>query len=160
MRKWLVSCAMVCGMLLFFVVAPGVALADGEATAPAPTPTQAVNDSCHSSFLGLPHWYEYLEVGPKGSDPCAITGPMNGDEFDWKAAIPRVAAAVIAILLRVAALLAVGFTIYGGFRYIISQGEPDATKKAKGTIVAASVGLVIAMFASVVVGFLGGVLWQ
>lgn len=128
----------------------------------APTASAAPSGppQCYSSLLGLPHWYEYLELGSKNGDPCAIIGPMEGEDFNWAAAAPRVAAAVVSILLRIAALLAVVFTIYGGFMYMLSQGEPDATKKAKGTIVAASIGLVISMFASVIIGFIGGVLWR
>lgn len=121
----------------------------------------AVDPNCKSSLLGLPQWFEYLDVGPKNGDDCAITGPSNSSgELDWQKATPRVILAIIQILLRVAGIVALIFTIYGGFRYILSQGEPDATKKAKGTIVGAAVGLVIAMFAATIVGFVGNILWK
>lgn len=123
----------------------------------------AVPANCQSSLLGLPAWYKYLDVGPKGSDDCAITGPtVSGDstKIDWEKAVPRVLMALVEVLLRIAGLVAVAFTIYGGFRYILSQGEPEATKNAKGTIIGASIGLVIAMFAATLVGFIGSILWK
>ena len=119
-----------------------------------------IPDECKGSLLGLPRWYEYLEIGDKNGDPCGIIGPTVDGEFDWGRAVPRVLVAITEILLRVAAILAVGFTIYGGFRYILSQGEPEATKKAKGTIIGASVGLVITIFAAAIVGLIGSTLWQ
>lgn len=142
------------GFFLVFVVS--------FAVLPAPAAHAAVDPNCKSSsLLGLPQWFEYLDVGPKNGDPCAIYGPANADQsFDWERAVPRVIVAVIEIMLRLAGIVAVVFTIFGGFRYILSQGEPEATKKAKGTIIGASVGLVITMFAAVIVGFVGRILWQ
>ncbi|MCA9331168.1 hypothetical protein KC957_03890, partial [Candidatus Saccharibacteria bacterium] len=133
----------------------------------APVAHAAVDPACKSALLGLPQWFEYLDVGQKiGSDgtvvdDCAVIGPPTADgSLDWEKAAPRVALAIIQILLRIAGIVALVFTIYGGFRYILSQGEPDATKKAKGTIVGAAVGLVIAMFAATIVGFVGNILWK
>lgn len=123
--------------------------------------TPVLDDSCHHSILFIPTWYEYLTLGDKGGETCAIIGPVDSSgEFDWGRALPRVALAVVNIMLRLSGLVAVGFTIYGGFRYILSQGEPEATKKAKGTIISASIGLIIASFAALIVGFIGNILWK
>jgi len=117
-------------------------------------------DVCHETFLGLPRWYKYLEIGDKEGDPCAIIGPDGPDgTLDWGKVLPRIGLAIVEILLRIVAILSLGFTIFGGFKYITSQGEPDATKKAKGTVVNASIGLVIAIFAASIVGFVGNILW-
>ena len=56
-------------------------------------------------------------------------------------------------------MVAMGYTIFGGFKYMTSQGEPDATKKAQGTVTNALIGLAIAMLATAIVGFVGGKLW-
>lgn len=120
-----------------------------------------------SSFLNLPPWYAYLDVGPKTNkegkviDECAITGPVNPDngEFSFTLALPRIALAVVEILLRVAGIVTFGFVVYGGFRYITSQGEPDALKQAQGTIINALVGMVIVILAVTIVAFTGSVLW-
>lgn len=109
-----------------------------------------------SGFFALPTWYEYLEIGQKGDDPCAVIGPKNAaGEFDIEKAIPAIALAVIDILLRVVGLVTVGYVIYGGFRYMTSQGEPDATKKAQGTVINALIGMAIAIFATAMVNFIG-----
>lgn len=63
--------------------------------------------------------------------------------------------ALIEILLRVAALVAVGYIIYAGFQYLTSNGDPERAKHGKDTILNALIGLVIAIIATVLVGFLG-----
>lgn len=121
------------------------------------------NDPCHQSysFLNFPTWYEYLEVGPKGSDPCAIIGPTDSqNKFSFEKAIPRIILALIDILLRLAGLAAVGFVIFGGVRYMTSQGEPEALKAARGTLINAIVGLIISVLAFTIVSFIGSRLWS
>lgn len=102
-----------------------------------------------TTFLGIPSWYEYLNV--QQPDPsthvCQTTAPNGGNP------IPFVGLAVIDILLRVAALVALIFVVYGGFRFATSQGSPDAISKGKKTVVNALVGLVIAVLASQIVKF-------
>lgn len=129
---------------------------------PIPVQAAAKSDDCHitNSFLGFPTWYEYLDVGPRGEDSCAIKGPQENGEFSFKLALPRIGLAIIDILLRLVGLVSVGFVIYGGFRYITSQGEPDATKKAQGTVINALIGMAIAIFAVTIVSFVGDTLWK
>lgn len=101
------------------------------------------------SFLGFPTWYKYL---PGHIDDNGTCSPELGSLSNvW-----LVVAALIEIMLRVAALLAVGLVIYGGISYMTSQGEPDKTAKARGTIINALVGLVIAVIAATTVGFIAG----
>lgn len=128
---------------------------------PVPVAQAAQNDQCHqtSGFLGLPTWYEYLEVGPKGTDPCAIVGPTADGKFSVELALPRVGLAVIDILLRVAGMVSVVFVIASGFRYMTSQGEPENVKKAQASATNALIGLAIALLASSIVGFVGSRLW-
>lgn len=129
--------------------------------APAPVAYAAQNDQCHQSsgFLGMPTWYEYLEVGDKGGDPCAIIGPTADGKFSLELALPRIGLAVIDILLRVAGMVAVAFVIASGFRYMTSQGEPENVKKAQSSATNALIGLAIALLASSIVGFVGSRLW-
>lgn len=102
-----------------------------------------------SSFLGLPHWYEYL---PGEYDALGKCIPTIG----WEPMqIWAIGLAVADILLRVIALVAVGFVIYGGFQYMTSTGNPDATKSAKDTIVNGLIGVAIAVFAVTIVSFIG-----
>lgn len=102
-------------------------------------------DKC-SHFLGFPTWYEYVH------DPnnCSVI------KIDKLSDIWLIVAAVIEILLRIAALAAIGFIIAGGFQYVTSQGEPDKTNQARSTIINALVGLVIAIMAATIVNFIAG----
>jgi len=63
--------------------------------------------------------------------------------------------AVAEDLIRVAALVAVGYIMYGGIQYMTSGGSPDATKKAQNTIINSLIGLVIAILATSIVSFIG-----
>ncbi len=129
-----------------------------------PVTTHAlVSPSCRTSFMGLPTWYKYLDVGPQGADRCAITGPRQYivdsrgntvSNLDVPTIAGRVALAVVEIMLRVAVIAAMAYVLYGGFRYITSQGEPDATKSARHTIQNALVGMIIALLASAIVAFI------
>ncbi|HEU5121660.1 MAG TPA: pilin [Candidatus Saccharimonadales bacterium] len=111
-------------------------------------------------FFSLPTWYKYLEVEPKtvgstGQEICEVQfSLMDGGKFNGTDVL-LVALGVVDILIRIAALVAVGFVIYGGFRYMTSQGSPDGTKAAQSTIINALVGLVVAILAAAIVSFIG-----
>lgn len=112
--------------------------------------------SNEGSFLGLPTWYQYLERSDDASGGCEITGPNNTDgKLNWALAASYVALAVVEILLRIASLVAVGYVIYGGIKYIMSQGDPEKAKTARQTIISALIGLVVAIAAAAIVRFLG-----
>jgi len=96
----------------------------------------------------IPPWYKYLEGENDQTGKCSVS-------FVFPEDIGNILLAVLEIVLRVGALVSVGFIIYGGFQYMLSQGEPDRTKGARTTIVNAVVGLVIATLATVVVNFVG-----
>jgi hypothetical protein len=103
------------------------------------------------TFFGLPTWYKYLEVSENG-DPlgnCSFT--INKLTDYW-----LIGLSVIDILLRISALAAIGYVIFGGFKYMTSQGEPDATSQALRSIIYALIGLAIAVAASAIVSFLAG----
>lgn len=101
-------------------------------------------------FLGFPTWYHYLQ---------GVTDPANGlcsPQISGLSDIWLIVAAVIEILLRASALIAVIFVIIGGINYITSQGEPERTSHARGAIINALVGLVISVLAAVIIGFIAG----
>jgi hypothetical protein len=136
--KYLLASLLVLGTML---VTP-MAMLGGTALA------QSAGASCQepaTSFFGLPTWYKYLSF----SGDCDI-------EFDMQQDIPKVALALFEIILRLGGLVAVGFVIYGGFQYILSQGEPDRLKGARGTIINALIGLAITISATVIVNLVAG----
>lgn len=66
----------------------------------------------------------------------------------------RVITNAINFLFVVAALLALVFLIIGGVKWLTSQGEKEGVNKARETIVAAIVGLVIIFLSYLIVNFI------
>lgn len=63
---------------------------------------------------------------------------------------------VLTITFGILGALSLLFITIGGLRYVISQGDPQATTKAKNTIIYALVGLAIAITAQAIVTFVIG----
>ncbi|MCA9332567.1 hypothetical protein KDA00_01695, partial [Candidatus Saccharibacteria bacterium] len=59
----------------------------------------------------------------------------------------------ITLVLNIMGAVSVLIITIAGFKYAMSMGHPDATKRAKDTILYALIGLVVIMFARVIVGF-------
>ncbi|HSX36070.1 MAG TPA: hypothetical protein VLH84_04005 [Patescibacteria group bacterium] len=111
----------------------------------------------HSFFL-IPPWYEYLTskiTYSAVSHACELNvNFVSSGKLDLSV-LTLVALAILDILLRLGALVAVGIVMYAGFEYITAQGEADKTKRALGTIINASVGLGITVIAAAAVRFIG-----
>lgn len=100
------------------------------------------------TFFGLPTWYKYLQCDANGD--IMLSGAGAG-------AVPvLILLAVFEMLLILAGMVAVGFIIYGGLKYIVSQGDSSKISAAKTTVLNALIGLVIAVIASQVVSFIAG----
>lgn len=102
------------------------------------------------TVYGLPTWYAYLPGQQDVQGVCRVAADFG----DWNA-ILGIGIAFIEILLRIGALVAVGYIVYAGFQYITSNGDPERAKHAKDTILNALIGLVIAIAATGIVVFLG-----
>ncbi len=98
------------------------------------------------NFLKFPTWYEYLR-GELVAGRCTPVFIFPND-------IGKILLAIVEIMLRIAALVAVGFVIYGGFRYILSQGEPEQQNQARSTIINALIGLLVSALATAIVSFI------
>ncbi|MCW1908709.1 MAG: hypothetical protein KIH63_005210 [Candidatus Saccharibacteria bacterium] len=130
------------------VMAPSVSYAQGP---PVAQPGDCRSSS--SNFLAFPTWYKYLDQDTKVAGKCTLKFNFPGD-------IAKVGLAVVEILLRLGALAAVGFVIYGGFQFILSQGDLGAgnvpkTTIARHTVQNALIGLVLAMLATGIVRLVG-----
>lgn len=62
----------------------------------------------------------------------------------------------LTIAIGIIAAVSLLFIVIGGFRYILSQGDPQGVSKAKGTIVYALIGLSVAILAQVIVSLVAG----
>lgn len=122
--------------LTIFFAGGSMVSAQGAACTPAPGPG--------GDILGFPTWYKYLSGETDSTGKCSI-------KFDIAQDAGKIILAVIEIMLRISALVAVGFIMYGGFRYILSQGNPDAATSARKTIINSVIGLVIAILATAIV---------
>lgn len=101
-------------------------------------------------FLGLIPWYQYLQVDNATS--CNI---VNFQLLGSHSSIILILLAVVDDLLRLAGIVAVGYVIYGGFKYLTSQGAPDAIASAQKTILNALIGLALTIISVGLIGFLG-----
>jgi TRAP-type C4-dicarboxylate transport system permease small subunit len=98
--------------------------------------------------LFLPTWYKYLAGEQDHTGRCIVDANMPDD-------IGRILLAIVDILLRLGGLVAVIFVMYGGYKYITSQGEPEQTKSARQTITNALIGLMLCVTAIAIVAFVG-----
>lgn len=106
-----------------------------------PTPT----------FLGLKPWWYYLgaEEAVNGApDQGCIAKITNINEL-W-----RIGVVVFEDMLVIAAYVAIIFVIWGGFKLMTSQGDPEGIKNGRQIVINSLIGLVIAIIASQVVGFI------
>jgi FtsH-binding integral membrane protein len=106
--------------------------------------------ACEHSILGLRPWYSGLtKKDSKGN--CVIAQPAQNDMavFVWKIVLN--VSADLALIVGYAAII---FVIFGGYKYIMSTGEPGKVSAAKQIITNALIGLIIAILATVIVNTL------
>ncbi|MDQ3158531.1 MAG: pilin [bacterium] len=123
----------------------------------------AIGDTCDpvdpsllSDFFGFKPWYHYLSGTKDVFDKCVPEAISRGPDGEimfndiW-----LIALALIDDLLKLAALIAIGFVIYGGIEMVLSNGNPEQVNKSRNAIINSVVGLVIAITASGIISFLG-----
>ena len=109
-------------------------------------------------FLGLPKWWAYLsgqQVPSNPSDPKSSVF-YCAPQITHLSDVWLIVAAIIEAMLRIAALVAIGYVLWGGIEYVRSQAEPGKTEEARKTIINALVGLVIAIGAATMVTYVAG----
>lgn len=151
MKKLLVSIFLVSAIALGGLFAlPGQVFAqegEGGAGAQSEGSPSSCKPGSGGSFLRFPTWYKYLDGERTAGNNCTPVIDLSERPED----LAKILLAVFEIILRVAGLVAVIFVIWGGFVYLLSQGEPDKIKGARETIVHALVGLAIAVSATAIV---------
>lgn len=114
-------------------------------------PQNFAADCSLPSFFGLDPWYKYLL-----NDSCTVVFELTTDNGAFTGRdILLAGLGIIDILIRITALAAVAFVMYGGIKYITSQGSPEGTKGAQKTIINALAGLAITITAAALVSFIG-----
>lgn len=127
-------------LLLLLVIVPLLSLLVSTVIA---VDTHAAN-TCNERFFSLPAWYEGMV-----DENCKFTGfeTYKTDAF-WLIAIN-----LLEIAFQVVAYFAVGYIIWGGFKYIKSEGNPSKIGEAKQTILYAIIGLGVALSSVAIVNF-------
>ena len=115
----------------------------------ASTPVMAEGESsfadCDRSFLGLVSWH------------CAVdTEPSSESELTTM--VVNIAFNILMDATVIAGYLALGYIIYGGYKYMFSYGDPSKVATGKKTLTAAFIGLAIVMLSSVIFGTIKSVL--
>ena len=104
------------------------------------------------SFLGLPHWYKYLDCDTEpGLEGTIKVENING--------LLPIGFAIAEILLRLTVYAAIIFVVIGGIKVITSAGNAEGLTKARGTLSNALVGLVIGIMATRIVTYIAGTLY-
>ena len=125
-------------------------------TAILPVNTYALSPAdCEKTFIGLRPWYAGLsdvKADSTGRDTCVIKSPgtltTSNPQASYFWTIVLNLSADISLLVGYAAII---FVIYGGYKYILSAGEPGKVAMAKTIITNSLIGLVISILATVIV---------
>ncbi len=100
--------------------------------------------NCKQGLFGFEPWTKYLELDPT---TCSIKNGFEAGQV-W-----LIAAAVLEMMLRAAGLASAVFVMWGGFKYLTSQGNSENTRAARRTIIYSLVGVAVTIIASTVVSF-------
>lgn len=92
-------------------------------------------------------------ISTKTCEGIRLATGGEGCEDDGGTNFGGIVSRVINILSILVGAVSVIMLIVGGFRYVISNGDSNATKGAKDTIMYALIGLIIVLFAQVIVRF-------
>lgn len=147
MIKRFVLAVLAVGMLTFVAAAPAApAFARLDNDEPGgPTGTGGCGGGGVAGFLGFRSWDACLE---KDSSGAPIIRAL---EDVWKIAV-----IIVEFFIKVSGYLAAGFIIWGGIKYLKSQGEPGETAQARQIINNALMGLIICLLAVAIVQFIAG----
>jgi hypothetical protein len=90
---------------------------------------------------------------PEGIAPTGSASLSNLDPLKNAGGLQGIINSIFNIAYAAAGVIAVAYLIVGGYQYITSQGNPDATATAKGTIVNSIIGLIIILASYLIIRF-------
>ncbi len=98
-----------------------------------------------ADFLGLKSW-----------DSCLTKDSLGVPQISKLSDIWLIVIALLEDAIKVAGYTAAGFVIWGGIKYIKSQGDPGQINEARQVIYNALFGLLLAMISVAIVNFVAG----
>ena len=116
------------------------------AAAALPQPALQFAAPCRGAVLTFPVWYRGLTCD--GGKP-----KLTKLNDIWVIALN-----IVEMLIGAVIYIAVGYIIWGGFKYIKSQGDPGKISEAKTAIINATIGLGVALSAVAIVRFIPGMI--
>lgn len=133
--------------LLLSIGVVGLLMGAVASVVPATTVSAAEfkdGDRCTARFLTFPAWYRGLERKNCNIVPPSSTNGITTFVF-------TIVLNIIEIGLQLVAYAAVGYTIYGGFKYLTSSGDPSRVTSGRKIITNALVGLVLSFMSIAIV---------
>lgn len=146
MKKKIIASLMV--TLAAFFCASTVVLENAYAS---PTPT----DTCNGGhFMGLRAWYDGLAEMVNGR--CEVSPDKfkidNNNSAEFTKNVWLVVLNIASMVTGIIGYLAICFVIWGGYQYMLAQGDPGKVVRGKKTIMNAIIGLVVCQLASIISG--------
>jgi hypothetical protein len=143
---------------LALMVLPTVAVVPVASATPASEVETFGDDAskdlkCSANFLGFPAWFRGL---PRVKGTCQVTMVDGAGQDKINTFIFTIVLNIIEIGLRLVGFAAVGFIIYGGFKYLTSAGSADRIAAGRKIILNAVIGLVISFFSVAIVSLIAG----
>ena len=133
-----------------FAVKPEKDVADDDGTGTMEgRPVSACGTT--TDFLGLTPWYA------GGSTGCLLDDE-NWTEDKLSVTIWTIVLNLVGDVVGVLGYVAIGLVIWGGYQYMLSQGDAGKAAKGKLTITHAVIGLVITILASTITKTIAGIL--
>lgn len=111
----------------------------------------SANDGCSTSFFGIPAWYRNLTTSDceiRSISESGEAGSVSISTFIWTIVLNLADG-----LFRIAGVVATGFIVFAGLKYMVSQGNASAIAGAKTTLLNAIIGLIIAVLAISITNF-------
>lgn len=129
---------------LFITLSLGATVAVAVPTQTHAATRNALTGCVGGSVLTFPCWYKGLTLD-------ALNNPRLTSLNDfWTIALN-----VIEMFLQIVAYFSVGYIVWGGFKYMKSQGNPQNIASAKSTLMNAAIGLGLGLSAVALVNFVG-----
>ena len=95
-----------------------------------------VKSGCRE-LLGMVSWDCHVNLQPENQEQLT-------------AMIAQIATNILTDLTAIAAYIALGYVVYGGYKYMFSYGDPSKVALGKKTLTQAFIGLAIVMLSSVI----------
>lgn len=122
-----------------------------------PQPEDLGSDACTGShFLGLRAWYDGLASVSSISHKCEVPSEkFNRDNITTS--VWLIVLNVTSMITGIVGYLAICFVIWGGYQYMLAQGDPGKVVRGKKTIMNAIIGLVVCQLASIISGMVADI---